>query len=150
MQSHILAAAAVAVSATFALGAPALSADLPQQGSFTAHSGGKANDAGSGPLHKGSAVCTVSGDNVNGSFNDGGFCAFGDAGGADKFFVAWSGKGTEGVGEQGGGTITGGTGKYDGIQGKGTYQCKFIDFAQGLLDCTHKFDYQLKAAAATR
>ena len=177
MQSHIFTATAFAVSAAFAFGSSAMSADLPQQGSFTTHSAGKftfgnpngqpvqvgekhfiasgtawhvlSNDAGNGPLHRGSGVCTFAGDDVNGSYTVSGDCAFGDAGGADKIFVGWSGKGTENVGEQGTGTITGGIGKYDGIQGKFAYQCKPIDPAQGLFDCTQRFDYQL-AAAATR
>jgi hypothetical protein len=80
MQSNIATAAALTLSAAFAFGAPALSADLPQAGSFTTHSANKAigqsvqvgdkhsigsgtvwavtyNDAGSGPLHMGSMVC---------------------------------------------------------------------------------------------
>ena len=140
MQSNIPTAAAFALSAAFAFGAPAMSADLPQTGSFTTHSAGKAlgqpvqvgdkhvmssgatwqviyNDAGSGPLHMGSMVCKWSLDDVNGSYNITGVCAFGDAGGADKIYVGFSGKGTDKGGEQGAGILTGGAGKYDGIRG---------------------------------
>jgi hypothetical protein len=133
-------AVALGLSAAFAFGAPAVSADLPPAGSFTTHNAGKSNwqevhvgdkhsvysgttwhvmynDAGSGPLHMGSVVCTWSQDDVNGSFNDSGVCAFGDAGGADKIYVGFSGKGTDKGGEQGAGILTGGAGKYDGIRG---------------------------------
>jgi hypothetical protein len=173
MRLHLLAPTAFGLGAAFALATPAVSGDLPQKGSFTTHSPGTYNaeaakvgekhftvsgttqavmynDAGSGPLHRGSAVCKWWSDDVNGSYRDNGICAYGDAGGADKIFVEWSGKGSDNVAEQGAGTITGGTGKYDGIQGKMAYQCKPIDPAQRLFDCTQRFDYQLKAASATR
>jgi hypothetical protein len=104
------------------------------------------NDAGSGPLHMGSLFCTVTIDGMNGSFKDGGDCAVGDPGGADKIFMVWSGKGTDNEGERGAGTLTGGIGKFAGIQGKMTYQCKFIEASQGLLACNQQIDYQLKSA----
>jgi hypothetical protein len=173
MQLHRLNATALALGAAFALAMPAFAADLPQEGSFTTHSPGTFeaqstkvadkhfiasgtsrgvmyNDAGSGPLHRGSIVCTWWADDVNGSYRDNGICAYGDAGGADKILAEWSGKGTDNVAEQGAGTIIGGTGKYDGIQGKLAYQCKTIDPAERLFDCTQRFDYRLKAASATR
>jgi hypothetical protein len=87
---------------------------------------------------------------VNASYTVSGVCAFGDAGGADKIFVGFSGKGTDNVSEQGTGTLTGGTGKYDGIQGKLAYQCKPIDPSEVIFACNEQFDYQLKAASATR
>jgi hypothetical protein len=173
MQLHLLTATAFAIGAAFALTTPVIAADLPQEGSFTTHSPGTYdaratqvgdkhfiasgtsrvamyNDAGSGPLHRGSAVCTWWSDDVNGSYRDNILCAFGDAGGADKIFAEFTGKGTDNVAEQGAGTITGGTGKYDGIQGKIAYQCKTVDPAQRLFDCTQRFDYRLKAASATK
>ena len=173
MQLHLLTATAFALGAALAFAPPAVSADLPQEGSFTTHLAGTYNaeatkvgdkrfiisgttpliiynDAGSGPLHRGSAVCKWWNDDVNGSYRDNGICAFGDAGGADKIFVEWSGKGTDNGDEQGAGTITSGTGKYDGIQGKMVYQCKRIDLALRLFDCTQRFDYWLKAASTTR
>ena len=67
-----------------------------------------------------------------------------------EIFLEYSGKGTDNVAEQGTGTLTGGTGKYDAVQGKVAYQCKIIDQAQRLFDCTEKWDYQLKAASAAR
>jgi hypothetical protein len=76
MLLHLLTAAAFSLGAAFALGTPAISADLPQEGSFTTHSPGTYNahatqvgdkhfiisgtsplimynDAGSGPLCSG-------------------------------------------------------------------------------------------------
>jgi hypothetical protein len=167
---HLIAMAAVAA---LALAMPAIAADLPQSGTIKIHSTFKSNpqgvevgknhvmgsfigwavtynDAGSGPLHMGAAMCTSSFDDINGSADyDGGRCAWGDAGGADKFFIVWSGKGTDNVGGQGTGTITGGTGKYAGIQGKMAWQCKEVEPSQNLYACTQQFDYQLSAAAAS-
>ena len=104
MHVHVLTAAVFALSAAFAFGAPAISADLPQSGTIKLHSsfngnsqvvevgekhfmvsgngwGVTYNDAGSGPLHMGALFCTYAVDDVNGSFNDGGGCAFGESGG---------------------------------------------------------------------
>ena len=82
---------------------------------------------------------------LSGSYTDGGVCAFGDAGGADKIFIHWSGQGTDNTGSQGTGTITGGIGRYAGIKGKVAYQCKEVEPTQGLNACTQQFDYQLAA-----
>jgi hypothetical protein len=167
-------AAALILGAAFALTMPAVAADLPQSGTIKIHSSFKSNaqavevgkkhfmgsfigwavtynDAGSGPLHLGAAMCTSSFDDINGSADyDGGRCAWGDTGGADKFFILWSGKGTDNVGAQGTGTITGGTGKYAGMQGKMAWQCKDVESSQDLVACTQQFDYQLNPATATR
>ena len=103
------------------------------------------NETGSGPLHMGTAFCTFVFNDVNGAHAaDAGDCAFGDPGGADKIFVAYSGKWTDNVGGQGGGPITGGIGKYAGIEGRWAFQCKEVDASQGLTACTQQFDYQLK------
>jgi hypothetical protein len=51
--------------------------------------------------------------------------------------------GTDSDGQQGGGTITGGLGKFAGVKGKMTYQCKPIDAAKEIVGCTQQFDYQL-------
>jgi hypothetical protein len=174
MKSKLTTRVALTLGAAFALAMPAIAADLPPTRIVKTHSAGKAtpgyaiqvgdkhailsggtwhavyNDAGSGPLHMGSVVCTWSSDDIKGSYNDTGVCAFSDAGGADKIFAAFSGKGTDNVDEQGTGTITGGTGKYDGIQGKVAYQCKISDPAQIIFTCNQQFDYRLKTASATR
>lgn len=158
------------LSAASIFGAPAIAAELPESGTIKIHSNLKGNtqavqvaekhfmgsgngsgvsynDAGSGPLHMGAWMCTYTFDDVNGSFNDGGWCAFGDAGGADKIFIVWSGKGTDNAGEQGTGTIIGGIGKYSGISGKMAYQCKWVDQSQVINTCTQQFDYQLASEA---
>jgi hypothetical protein len=90
---HLIAMAAVAA---LALAMPAIAADLPQSGTIKIHSTFKSNpqgvevgknhvmgsfigwavtynDAGSGPLHMGAAMCTSSFDDINGSADyDGG------------------------------------------------------------------------------
>jgi hypothetical protein len=81
-------------------------------------------------------------NDTNGSYDDGGWCAWVDANG-DKFFTVFTGRGTDNVGQQGTHTITGGTGKFAGIQGKGSYQCKDVNPSQSLTACTQQFDYSL-------
>ena len=173
-RTRLLSAMALSLGTGLAFGAAAMAADLPQSGTIKIHSTFKSNpqavevgkkhfmgsliawavtynDAGSGPLHLGAAMCTASFDDIDGSADyDGGRCAWGDAGGADKFFIVWTGKGTDNVGSQGTGTITGGTGKYAGIQGKMAWQCKDVEPSQNLVACTQQFDYQLSAAASNR
>ncbi len=173
MHTHRLTVTVFLLGASFAVGTPAMSADLPQSGTIKIHSNIKGNDqvvqvgekhfmvsgngwgvtyndAGSGPLHMGAWFCTWTADDVSGSFTNGGACAFGDAGGTDKIFIVWSGKGTDNVGEQGTGTITGGAGKYAGIEGKMVWECKPVDAAQDLSTCTQQFDYQLTSASAAK
>ena len=170
MQPHKLTVTAFSLGAALALGTPAKAADLPQSGTIKIHGAHKGtvqavqvgekhfmgtgsnwgvtyNESGSGPLHMGAAMCTFAFNDVNGAQTYVGDCAFGDAGGADKIFVAYSGKG-EGAGTawtaQGGGSITGGIGKYAGIAGKSAWQCKNVEPSQGLIACTQQFDYQPK------
>jgi hypothetical protein len=155
------------LGAAFAFWTPAMSADLPQSGTIRSHGtlkfnnqivdvgekhtmgagtgwGVTFNDAGSGPLHMGAWMCTITFQNVSSPQQDAGACEFGDAGGADKIYIVWAGTSTE-TGAQGTGTIIGGIGKYTGVQGKITYNCKPVDPTQGLLACTQQFDYQLTA-----
>jgi hypothetical protein len=81
-------------------------------------------------------------NDTNGSYDDGGWCAWGDANG-DKFFTVFTGRGTDNVGQQVTHTITGGTAKFAGIQGKGSYQCKDVNPSQSLTACAQQFDYPL-------
>jgi hypothetical protein len=166
MQPHKLTVTAFSLGAALALGTPAKAADLPQSGTIKIHGTHKGtvqavqvgekhsmgngsnwgvtyNESGSGPLHMGAAMCTFAFNNVNGAATGAGYCAFGDAGGADKIFVAYSGTG-DGVTAQGSGPITGGIGKYAGIGGQWAYQCKVVEASQALIVCTQQFDYQLK------
>jgi hypothetical protein len=168
MRAHMFTATVFTLGAAFAFGTPAMSADLPQSGTIKSHGGQKGtvqavqvgekhfmgsgnnwgvtyNESGSGPLHMGAAMCTFVFNDVNGAGTNTGDCTFGDVGGADKIFVAYSGKWTDNVGGQGGGPITGGIGRYAGIEGKFAWQCKDVDAAQSLIACTQQFDYQLKS-----
>lgn len=167
MQPRTCVLSAFALGAAMAFGAAAMAADLPPSGTIKMHTAQKAalqivqvgekhfmgsgnvwgvsyNDAGSGPLHMGTVLCTVTLENLNGSFTDGGNCAVGDPGGTDKIFMVWSGKGTDKEGERGAGTLTGGIGRFAGIKGKITYECKFVEASQGLLACSQQIDYQLE------
>ena len=101
------------------------------------------NESGSGPLHMGAAMCVAAFDIVDGAQTNEGNCAFGDAGGADKIFIAFSGTWNGDAG-QGSGPITGGIGKYADIGGKWAWQCKYVEASQSLIACTQQFDYQLK------
>jgi hypothetical protein len=173
MHAHWLTMTVFSVGSILAFGTPAMSADLPQSGTIKIHSNDKSNvqvievgekhimgsgnlsgvtynDAGSGPLNMGAWFCGFSLENVNGPPNYNGACAFGDAGGADKILITFSGKGNDNGGDQGTGTIIGGIGKYAGIQGKMVWQCHPIDQAQGLGACTQQFDYQMMAMSATK
>lgn len=166
MQSRTCKLTAFTLSTGMAFGAAAMAADLPKEGTIKLHSTFKSegqvvdvgekhamgsgnvwgvtyNDAGSGPLHAGVWFCTYAFQNVSSPPQNGGACAFGDAGGADKIFIVWSGTIIENV-DQGTGTIIGGIGKYAGIQGKMAYHCAPIDPAHGLEACTQQFDYQLQ------
>ncbi len=167
MQAHKLTVTAFSVGAALALATPAISADLPKEGTIKIHSnaylqnqstdvgekhfmtsgnswGVTYNDAGSGPLHMGVWFCTYAFENVSSPAQNGGACAFGDAGGADKIYIVWSGTNIANV-DQGTGTIIGEIGKYAGIKGKMAYHCgPPIDSAHELSSCTQQFDYQLK------
>ena len=165
MITRALTVAAVATG----LAIPAAAADLPQSGSFTIHSGWKGmgettqimekhaygagtfwgvsyNDAGSGPLHIGPALCTYVSVMVDGAATSQGNCAWSDTDG-DKIFTDYSGNFTS-AGFAGMNTITGGTGKYSGIQGKAPFQCRALN-DKGQLSCTQQFDYQLTVATGT-
>jgi hypothetical protein len=162
MQPHKLTVTAFSLGAALALGTPAKAADLPQSGTIKIHSAFKGtfqtvevgekhtmgagsnwgvtyNESGSGPLHMGAAMCTTTINYVNGAGTLKGDCAFGDAGGADKILVEYSGTWNGDAG-QGGGPITGGIGKYAGIGGKLAWQCKNVEASQGLIVCTQQFD----------
>jgi hypothetical protein len=160
------------LGAVLAFSGPSIASDLPHSGTIKLHSGFKANiqgaevgekhfigsalsagvthnDAGSGPFHMGAAVCAVTFDDVNGSYDLAGRCAFGDADG-DKMFITFTAKGTDNVGEQGVNTIIGGTGKFASMQGKGQYQCKNVNPSQFLFACAQQFDYSLSGPAASQ
>jgi hypothetical protein len=173
MHAHMLTATVFSIGCALAVGTPAMSADLPQSGTIKVHSTFKGNsqildvgdkhvlgsgnlwgvtynDEGSGPLHMGAWFCTYTFQTVSSPAPQEGACAFGDAGGADKILITWSGSNTEEDGDRGTGTIIGGIGKYAGVQGKMTYHCKQLDSAHELSTCTQQFDYQLTSVASNK
>ena len=136
---------------------------LPKSGSFDTQTGWKAtgdafevadkrmlgggsvmgmifNLKGSGPLHAGPATCFYTFSVVEGSVKNKGYCAFGDADG-DLIFTYFHGanatEGTEGINN-----IVGGTGKYTGIQGSGTWKSKDVG-TKGHHYTRQHFEYRL-------
>ena len=171
MHSHkgMLSATALTLTTALALGSPAIAADLPQSGSIKVHSGWKSvgevvqvgenhvfgagnfwgvtfNDTGSGPLNGGAAVCSYTFELTNGAGPVQGACAWGDSDG-DKFYVNYSGKIAASGVLDGTNKITGGTGKFKGIQGQGPFHCTTLN-DKGQYNCTQQFDYSLTAAAS--
>jgi hypothetical protein len=166
MHQHRLAllSTAIGLTAALAFGCPAIAADLPQSGSFKLHSGWKGvgevvqiekdhvfgaghfygvtfNDAGSGPLHNGAVFCPYALELMNGAGPLQGLCAWSDSDG-DKIFTYATGKIAASGAASGEHQITGGTGKFKGIQGKGSFQCIALnDKAQ--YACTQQFEYSL-------
>ena len=142
----------------------AVAADLPRSGKFNIHSGWKGvgetnqvadnhmfwyggywgvtyNDAGEGLLHMGGVLCTAVTESISGKTSGKGLCAWGDADG-DRIFTDWSGADTP-VGEFSGlNKITGGTGKFAGVQGTAPFQCRFLN-ASGQGTCKQQFEYRL-------
>ena len=137
--------------------------ELPKNGTFTVHSGWKAvgettqvaegrsygygtfwgvafNDKGSGPLHAGPAVCSYTLEIMKGLVGQG-QCSWGDVDG-DKIFSDWTGAMPPNSQFEGMFKLTGGTGKYTGIQGKASDQCKPLN-ANGQWACTEQFEYRL-------
>ena len=100
------------------------------------------NDKGSGPLHLGPADCFIALSLIDGKGNNLGYCAFGDADG-DRIFTEFTGKlGLPNGYDEGTNVISGGTGKYAGIQGSGPWKCKGAG-ANGEIQCAQRLDYRL-------
>jgi len=136
----------IIVGLTFFLVCTATRADqIPKSGSFDTETGWKAtgeafevgekrlqgggnvvgtifNIKGSGPLHAGPASCFYTFFLMDGAVKNKGYCAFGDVDG-DKIYTDFHG-GSATVGTEGINNIVGGTGKYTGIQGSGTWISK--------------------------
>jgi len=153
-----------AVLATAALPHLVAAAPIPKSGTIVVHAGWKAigdtnsvaqdrlmgsgvlfgvtfNDNGAGPLHSGPAECTYVFTAISGVGPAKGQCYFSDVDG-DKIFADFSGvSGADGQAE-GTNEITGGTGKYEGIRGRGPYHCRWVS-ARGHLSCTERFDYRI-------
>src|SRR3989454_11854851 len=142
----------------------AVAADLPKSGKFTIHSGWKAisqatqvadnhiilnasfwgvtyNDTGAGPLHMGAVSCSGAADLVSGAGPAKGYCAWGDADG-DKIFTDYSGTVPKPGEVSGMNRITGGTGKFAGVQGTAPFQCQDLN-TSGQFTCKQQFEYRL-------
>jgi hypothetical protein len=95
------------------------------------------NETGSGPLHLGEAVCVytfhLKGDKVVNK----GYCAFGDSDG-DRIFTDWTGEGDHGIN-----IISGGTGKYAGITGRGPWYESGPTGKNGGFKTLQRLDYRL-------
>ena len=99
------------------------------------------NDRGSGPLHQGPANCFDAFVVVDGRGIDKCFCTFSDADG-DRIFTDFTGVLVPEGGGNGTNEITGGTGKYAGVQGSGPWKCKPAG-SNGELQCVQRLDYRL-------
>jgi hypothetical protein len=166
MHQHRLVLLSTAIGFTVALtaGSPAIAADLPQSGSFKLHSGWKGvgevvpvdkdhvfgaghfygvtfNDAGSGALHNGAVFCNYAADLTNGTGPFGGSCAWSDSDG-DRIFTSYTGEFAAAGAVSGVNQLTGGTGKFKGIQGKAPFQCTTLN-DKGQIACTQQFNYSL-------
>jgi hypothetical protein len=153
------------------MASPALAQEkstLPASGTFKIHSGWKGvgenvkvgenhvfgtgnfwgvtyNDAGSGPLHMGAVVCSYTLDLTSGAGPFQGTCVWSDGDG-DQIFTGYSGKISASGALDGMNKITGGTGKFRGIQGQAPFQCRSLnDKAQ--ITCTQQFEYQFASGA---
>lgn len=138
--------------------------ELPKSGTFTVHTGWKTtgetvqadesriyghgnfwgvifNDKGSGPLHGGPVICPYTLEILNGVLSAQGKCSWSDVDG-DKIFTDWSGSMPPNTQFDGLNQITGGTGKYAGIQGKVPFQCVALN-GNGQWACTQQFKYRL-------
>lgn len=142
----------------------AMAEPLPKSGSINVHSGylvvGEAltvadkhmqghgtnrgvtfNDKGSGPLHLGPTDCFYTFDAIGDSSKNKGYCTFGDADG-DRIFTDFHGTGTPDGNFQGMHEITGGTGKYTGIQGSVPWKCRYAG-TNGEFQYTQTINYRL-------
>ena len=137
---------------------------LPKSGTFNIQSGWKAigettqvaegrtygsgnlwgvvfNDKGSGPLHWGPGVCPYTLAVIGGALTAQGQCSWSDGDG-DKIFTEWTGSMPPNAPFDGLHNITGGTGKFSGIQGKAPFHCKALN-TSGQYACTQQFEYRL-------
>lgn len=139
--------------------------DLPKSGTISWHTGWKLtseamtvaeghveghgtaigtsfNEKGAGALHLGPAECVFSFFVMKGAGSNVGYCAFGDADG-DRIFTEFTGKlGLPNGYDEGTNVISGGTGKYAGITGRGPWKCKLVG-NNAAIQCAQRLDYRL-------
>ena len=99
------------------------------------------NDSGSGFLHNVVWNCPAASDIANGTVSFKGYCTMTDADG-DKTFGDWSGGGPMTGEITGNMKISGGTGRYSGIEGSIDFQCKAVG-TDDQLSCTQQVEYEL-------
>ena len=99
------------------------------------------NDEGKGVLHEVAWHCPAITDIHNNRLTTKGTCALTDKDG-DKLYSDWTGKGPVGGEFAGKVTLSGGTGKYTGIQGGWDFQCWGVG-DDGQLHCRQKYTYKL-------
>lgn len=105
------------------------------------------NDVGSGPLHMATVVCKIVSEAIEGAGTFHGKCAWSESD-SDKIFTEGDGRFAPTTGLVGSGPITGGSGRFNGIQGKNSYQCKALN-AMGQGVCSVQFDYELVATGTS-
>jgi hypothetical protein len=98
------------------------------------------NDKGSGPLHMGPAMCQYTFFAADSGAKNKGYCSFGDQDG-DRIFTDFDGAATT-EGSEGVNRIVGGTGKYAGIKGNGTWKSRSSGPNGQFLTVQH-FEYKL-------
>jgi hypothetical protein len=152
----------VIVIAAFGLTIPAWGAELPKSGTFQNPSGFKSVDetiqvaeghalshgiswgvvTADTPLRLQTAMCPYIGEMIGDTISLNGRCAWKDIDG-DEIFTEWTAKfsvsGKSGEGPQ---TITGGSGKFRGIQGTSPFQCQIVG-DMGQFRCTQQWTYRL-------
>jgi hypothetical protein len=99
--------------------------------------------SGEGPLHIGTAMCPYISEATAGTINFQGKCVWSDADG-DKIFTEWTGKFSASTGAGNGPqTITGGTGKFSGVQGTSPFQCQALN-DKGQFTCSQQWNLSAK------
>ena len=151
------------IIAALVVASPAVAAELPKSGSFKtpssfvpseeattqvgdrhslAHGLSRGVIVADNPLHVTTAMCPYITETTGDTVVLNGRCAWSDRDG-DRIFTEWTGKGSLAAGSQAGSqTITGGSGKFKGIQGSNPFQCQMIG-KEGQLTCTQSWTYQL-------
>jgi len=96
----------------------------------------------SDPLRVGTAMCPYINEVIGDTITFQGKCVWSDTDG-DKIFTEWSGKFSASTGAgDGPQSITGGTGKFGGIQGTAPFQCQALN-DKGQFNCSQQWSYQL-------
>ena len=99
------------------------------------------NDAGKGFMHQMAWNCPGLSDIIDGMIQTKGNCTLTDLDG-DKLYGSWTGKGAVGGEFAGNVDMTGGTGKYAGIQGAWQFRCWGVG-PDGQLYCHQQAHYKL-------